>query len=1295
MLVVALVIQFYVFPNIDEYKNKIASYASIVAKQKVEIGKIKADWVGLNPHLSVSNINIFDAENRPALQLNNTDVSFSWLSVIKLEPHLADLTIRAPELTIRRNAQGEIFIAGISSNGKSDPDAANWLLRQSQFKIEHAKVIWLDEMRNAPALSLNDLNLQVQSPPWASIIKNHRVNFSAQPSVGTKEPISIYANIYGNDVSKLAQWRGSLEAKLNNADLTAFKPWLDYPALTHPMDLLEGNGSAEVNLQFGDHQLQSLNSHVTLNHIKVQLRTHAEPVHLNTLTGQFNWITTTNTRKLNVENLSLTASNGLKLENLTGSFSETNSGSRALNFKLNTIDLALIQPYLLQLPIEAEPLQQLTALSPVGKLNQLNFSWSGNQTHTDNYKISSEFNDLGITAYEKIPGFTNLTGKLTANEDEGKISLDSSKATIDVKHILRWPIPADKLAGDITWKNSTGANGNTHQIETNNLTISSPHLAGTLNAHYLLDGVKGGLLDLKANFSRADAKFAPFYYPTTLHEGTIHWLDHSILAGQGNDVQLIVKGRMADFPFVNSQNKLDPKLGLFRITAKISKGSLKFAENWPSVEELGLNLLFEGKRMELNANTGQILGNQITQCKTSIAQLDAEQPLLEINGEVTGSAENAIAFVNKSPVVAVTQGFTEDLKTSGQGKLSLGLKIPLHDVEATKVNGVYQITNGSMQSDSIPTLTNINGVLNFTESSLSAKSVSASAFGSPAIVDLNTNHDKSVQILAKGSMNEASIKQVVDFATDIPLLLNATNYFKGSTDWVGNILIQKPNININIQSGLTGISSSLPAPFNKTANEKLNLSIDKKQTNNSDTIAVTVGNKLAINLLRTGEKSALQLERGSIQLNNAAGNLNNNTELANSKGLQIVGNLDYLDADAWLAILRTSTRDDKADNLQSATNLPLSKVAININALDVFDKRINELKISHNSNKEGLRANVQSRELAGDLQWISQGNGKLIARLDHLIVPENSPQTKPAKSEPSSTDSKTIETSYPALDITANSFTINKKSFGALELLASPQGNNWNIEKLKLAMPDSTITASGQWNNWIKQGNNQPNTFLTINWAIKNLGKTMQTVGYPDTIKGGEGLISAQLHWPGSPHQLNPKLINGDLQLDLKNGQVLKVQPGVGRLLGLLSLQSLPRRLTLDFRDLFSNGFAFDSINGTAKISQGVMRSDNFAMSGPAADVTIKGETNLQAETQHLKVKVLPHVSDSLSVAALAGGPLAGAVAFIAQKLLKDPLNKIASSEYDITGTWDNPQEVNAPKPTTDTNKNSPLQNTK
>ena len=181
-------------------------------------------------------------------------------------------------------------------------------------------------------------------------------------------------------------------------------------------------------------------------------------------------------------------------------------------------------------------------------------------------------------------------------------------------------------------------------------------------------------------------------------------------------------------------------------------------------------------------------------------------------------------------------------------------------------------------------------------------------------------------------------------------------------------------------------------------------------------------------------------------------------------------------------------------------------------------------------------------------------------------------------------------------------------------------------------------------------------------------------------IKGGSGNMAGQINWPGSPHEFAVERLDGDFTLQLEKGQILKVQPGVGRLLGLLSLQSLPRRLTLDFRDLFSEGFAFDRIACSANIRDGILRSDDLFMTGPAAEAKIKGETNLKAETQRLRVKVVPHISDSFSLAALAGGPIVGVAAFVAQKLLKDPLNKISSSEYMITGTWDNPQEAEVDK---------------
>lgn len=1288
-LVTALSIHFLVLPNINQYKDRIAAYASHAAKQKVVIGNIKAGWQGVNPHFSISNIDIFDAENRPALQLKNTDVKLSWLSIPMLEPHLAEFIIRAPELTIRRMQNGEIFVAGISMSGQSEPDLPNWLLRQSEVSIFNAKVVWLDEMRGAPVLSLDNLNLQIFSPPWKSLIKNHQFVFSGLPSAGTNSPITIDGNVYGNDVSKIQQWRGHIEMQIKNANIAAFKPWIDYP-----IDLQSGFGSTKIIANFANSRFSSIASDLALNNVKIQLKANTDPIVLNKLAGTLDWknleasqVTSTNLvdtgYSVSVDNVTLNTSSGLSLQNASASFTQRHQSKKLFNLKLTHINLASISPYLIQLPLPADVLQKITRLSPKGNLDNLVAHWEGDQTKTKAYLLNTKFSGLSLQPYEKIPGFDNLSGEIKANQDEGKLNIQTQNAKLDFKDVLRWPIPIDKMSGDINWE----TNGKGTEIHVNNLAVSNPHLSGSIDASYLMDSKQGGYIDLKGDFGQANAKYAMFYYPIMLGETTLHWLDTSILAGRADDIHLVVKGRLADFPFVDNKNHLDSKLGLFRVTAKVSDSLLEYGTGWPVIADLGLNLLFEGKRMELNAHKGRVLGNQIVKSKTTIEQLDADYPILNVVSEIKGPVSEGIKFVNESPVFDVTQGFTKDLKTSGLGNLILSLKIPMDDLEASKYKGLYQITNGSMESASIPTLTRVNGLLEFTESSLTAKNIKASAFGAPLAFNLNSGKDKAIRITARGRLNDEAIKQTLG---------KGANYLSGSTDWVGDILIQQPRVNMGIRADLFGLTSRLPAPFDKAANERVGLRIDRKQDASTDTITVNLGTRLGAKIIRTIESGNPQFNRGVVNISGrgqSASGFNTTNEfstLVNApKGLQVYGSLDYLDADAWRSVA-DSLKDPNVKAQES--KLPIGKSDFKVNSLDIFNRRINQLRVQNKSGKDGLQFNVQSREITGDLQWLNQDNGKLIARLSNLTIPDAAPNSiKPiiptVVKDAAPKDFRKLDQDYPALDITATNFEFNKKKLGGLELVAFPQNDDWIIQKLKIINPETTISAEGEWNNWVRN----PNTHLNVTWDIKDLGKTMKRLGYPDTIKGGDGELSGQLNWAGSPHEFDVIGLNGNLQFEVRKGQILKVQPGVGRLFGLLSLQSLPRRLSLDFRDLFNSGFAFDKINANVKIDRGILRSDNFTMTGPAADVTIKGETNIQKETQQLYVKVMPHISDSISLAALAGGPLAGAVAFLAQKVLKDPLNKIISTEYAIAGTWDNPIEVKSPDGNAETSNNSPF----
>jgi len=1265
VILLLAVVRFVIYPNIDQYKADIAAQATSALNQKVTVGNIVTGWHGLSPHFVIKNIDVFDAENRSALHLNDVEATLSWMSVPLLQPRLSHLVIHRPELTIRRQADGTIYIAGISLAGKSKPDFANWLLNQSKVSVKNANIIWQDDFRNAPALSLNKLDLTLKNPAWRTLFGQHLFSLSARPSVGTNFPIEANGSFFGRDISKIKDWHGKLFFQSQETDLTAWKPWLDYRT-----DIQSGTGNIKVWLEFSRSKIDNIKANLMLSNYSARLDKTSEPFVAEHFSGQVSWNQTEESSTFEAQNIKLKASGGLDIDNSSGHITQSIKNNEAWTdaaINLNQFSLASIKQLQIFALFPQDIAKQLEDFSPRGELKDIALSWTGSSKKLSSYSVKSQFKGLGISAYEKVPGFENLSGHIDADQDGGQIDLDSTNASLDFKGILRWPIPANKLSGTLSWK----TNDNKPFLIAKDIFITNPHITGTINASYNMNGIKGGYLDLTGEFGKGNAKYASFYYPIILGEATLHWLDTSILAGKAEDVHLTVKGSLADFPYVNSKNQPDSTLGIFKVTAKVSDALVEYGTGWPVVEGLSLDMLFEGKRMELNANKGNIFANKIIKSKVIIPQLDADWPMLLINSEVDSTAADGIRFVNESPVKQVTQGFTEGLKATGTAKLNLELKIPMQDLEAAKYKGMYKITNGTLFANTdvgMPEISKVNGVLNFTEKSLSAQNISAEILGGPTRFSLNTGSDKIIRVTATGRISDTGIKKVVSNAL--------TNTLKGSADWSGNITIKKPLVNLNIQSNLVGMAVQFPAPLGKTATQQVLLNIDKNQlTPQEDTIDISYGDIVSAKIFRSDKSGTLAFDRGDIGINIAA-------ERPTESGLSLHGKLDYVDADEWLALI------PKSNDNTNKTSIAISKADLQIQKLNIFDRNINAFKVIAKPSSTGLQMMIDSQEITGNAEWQSPKNnadgGKIIARLKNLTIPKNNE----VNSNTAKKDIKRLDSKYPALDVTAENFQISNKKLGALELNAFESSDDWIIQKLKISNPDGTLAADGSWHNWTRN----PNTNLKFTFTVDNIGGALKRFGQPDAVKNGEAEIIGQLQWPGSPHEFETNGLSGNFTFEAKKGQILKVQPGVGRLLGLLSLQSLPRRLSLDFRDLFSEGFAFDKISATAKIDNGIMRSDDFFMTGPAAEAKIKGETNLQKETQNLRVKVTPHITDSLSLAALAGGPIVGAAAFVAQKLLKDPFNKIAQSEYVITGTWDNPQEIDAPKDDTKKiNSNSPL----
>src|SRR5438132_378857 len=496
-----------------------------------------------------------------------------------------------------------------------------------------------------------------------------------------------------------------------------------------------------------------------------------------------------------------------------------------------------------------------------------------------------------------------------------------------------------------------------------------------------------------------------------------------------------------------------------------------------------------------------------------------------------------------------------------------------------------------------------------------------------------------IEVVAKGEATLAGLRPVFDSPW--------RRYLSGAAAYSATLQVRDGRTRISVESPLRGISSALPAPLAKSAPDALPLRIEVVPADGGarDRISLTLGRLAAaeFDLRRQGE--AMVVRRAAIWLTPSPGQP---VQLPEQPGTRIYGSLAALSIDRWIALAAT-------DGGGGAAAVDLD---VKIGALDVYGKRINEVSMRGAVDAAGWAVMLTAKELAGNL---SHRGRPLDARLTHLQVPEDYPGAKPQElSQPKD---------LPAVDLITERFIYHQRELGRVEVVAQPAGEDWRLEKLAWVSPEASLTGKGIW-----RPGSPSRTSADFELAATDCGKFLERVGYASLVKGGNARLQGSLAWNGDPLAIDYPSLSGHVQMQAEDGQFLEVDPGLGKLVSLMSLQALPRRLTLDFRDVFSKGFQFDRIAADAQINRGLMAIREFRMRGSAAQVEMSGEVDLANETQNLRVRVVPSLGDSASTVLAFLNPLLVFPAALAQRILKDPLGHIFAFDYSISGTWDDPK---------------------
>ncbi len=1244
-----LTLRYVVLPQIENYRPDVARLLSSSIGLPVDIAGITAGWRGLEPDLILKGLTVRDRQGRPALAFDTVDASLSWTSLVLGKLVLARLEIDAPSLSVRREADGHVFIAGIPLNTEaSGNDFSDWLLAQQRIVINRAKVSWEDASRAAPRLELQGVNLLLEN-----FGSHHRFGLTAEPPTHLASRLDLRGDFRGADLDRLQEWHGQAYAAMDYADLAVWRNWVDYP-----LELPRGAGGLRLWLSIEQGRLSAATVDVTLRDVNLRLQKDLPPLDLANLAGRLHFALPGSGFEASAKGLALETREGVRLSPTDFSLKFT-PAAVGLKSKpahgeatANVLDFAALKSLAACLPLDTQTRQRIQDYDPRGRLLALKLSWQGDSSGIKGYTLKSRFEGLGVLSADGIPGFEGVSGSLEGSDQAGSMNFDSRDAALLMPMVFAEPrLALSHMKARLNWKMA----GDELQLDLKNLNFDNPDAVGTASGTYRKKPGQVGVIDLSAQLTHGEGKAVWKYMPIVVNRQTRDWLREAILGGISREARLRLKGDLKDFPFV------DGKSGIFQVTGRFEGATLRYAPSWPEIKDISGSLLFEGTRMLIKGDRGSMYGVALSAVSAEIPDMDIPSPLLKVTGRAAGPTQDFLRFIDDSPVSERIDHFTAGMKAEGGGTLGLRLNLPLMRLQDSTVQGEYQFVNNKLSPDpGMPPLTEVNGRLALSDKAVVVKSATARMLGGPVTLAAQTRPDGTVAINAQGNLSVAGLRR----GLDLPLL----DHLSGTAAWRGRVAIKKRNVDLSLDSTLQGIASSLPEPFNKGATEALPLHLERLQGESArDTLQISLGKVLALRLLRHQEKARSVVDRGVVAVQDAGGELPTLPALP-EKGVVLAANLKSINVDFWRRMFAAGSGDsaEKTDD----GGLPVSVLALKSGELTAFGRSFAEVTLKALLEDSVWRIQVAGKDLAGSLSWSGRGRGRLQARLQQFSLGDVKPAALAQAEEPLR--------ELPALDVSVDNFKLRGIDLGKLELDAVNRGNTWQVRKLSIANGDGSLSGSGQW----RLSAAAPETRLNFKLETKNIGKLLERLGYPGAVKNGSAQMAGNLLWHGVPTSLDYPTLQGKLNIEAARGQFAKLDPGAGRLLGILSLQSLPRRLSLDFNDVFSEGFAFDSITGDVLLEKGVFTSQNLLIQGPAARVSMSGEASLAKENQNLLVRVQPSLSDSVAVGTMLVNPVAGAVTYLAQKLLKDPLGHLFEFDYAITGSWKDPkvEKLGAPK---------------
>ena len=1203
-----------VLPRINWSAPAVGQWLGERAGMPVQVSAVRAHWSRRGPVMELQGLAL---GQDGAIQVGRARLQLAIYTGLLPGQALTQVQLDGLDLQLRHHDDGRWQVAGLASGGPDQGDPLDALSRLGEIQISGARL-----QIHAPALSIQrridrvDLRLRVNGDRLRAGVRG----WLAQEDAPLRAVVDIDRRLGSGRL-----WAGSKDLRLSS-----WQPLLRLDGAT----INEGSGQADVWLQIENWQLQRAQARAELEQLQLQ-GAGARTLQLQQAQLSANWQRRDDGWQLQVPQLRIDDEQVQDLQVVWSQQPQIQARRLVLGPWLQLLALSEQVP--------ASTRHWLHQARPQVVLEQLQWQGDGQQR----WRGQAGNVQLGFAAVGNAPGLQGLAGQIQADERGFEVLLDDQRQiTLDwptgfgVQHRLQ-------LAGRIgIWPEQQD-----WRVASSSLRVQGTDYGAWLRGGLLLraDG-RLPRIDLAADLDDAPMTAAKrFWVRSKMSQGAIDWLDAALVGGHVRGGRGLVSGELADWPF-------DGRNGRFEARAQIDEGVVHFADGWNALTTVDGEVAFIDRGFQLHGQ-GQLGLVPVPSFSAQIADFGA--PQLQVRAQGRGEAAGLLQLLRDSPLHASHGSTLDALRAQGPTEVSFGLAHDLGSGRPAQVSGSVAL-HGVALADSRwdLQLEQVSGRAEYASRGFSANQLAARLQGSEVALSLRAGGytDDPAQAFQARLEGEQQIEDLLARAPDLNWL---APYLQGRSHWQIGVDVPSaagvdgsPLAVLSLASDLRGSSISLPAPLAKPAAAVLPTQVRAPLPIGSGPLEIGFGRRLGLRLEQQQGATAVLATLGSSK---ASGVLPDS-------GLKVNGRTARLDALAWLAVARGG------GNPADAQTVALRQIDLHADQLVLAGGQFASTRLRLTPGNARVAVQLEGPALAGSLVVPDAQGATVVGNLERLYWRADQGGADAAATASQPVAGTFDPASIPPLALDVDDLHIGERKLGNAVLRSHQLADGIQVDLLQLRSPGQSIDVQGNW----RGTGTQARTELQARINSQDFGALS---GQQGQLRGGQGTLGVQAQWPGGPQDFALAGLQGSLQLDARNGQLLEVEPGAGRVLGLLSLTQLPRRMLFDFRDLFSKGLAFNHVRADVRFDDGKAHSEGIRIDSSAAQIQIHGQADLAAQTFDQTVEVNPHSGNLLTVVgAVAGGPVGAAVGAAANAVLSKPLGEIGARTYHVSGPWKDPQ---------------------